>query len=68
MKRAMPEGRRFKTGTDNPAAKLTADQVRRMRELRRNGWTTIQLCCEFGVCREHVSHIVNRRLWAWLDD
>lgn len=61
-------GRPFKNGADNPAAKLTADDVRRMRELRRKGWSTIQLCIEFDVCREHVSHIINRHLWAWLDD
>lgn len=50
------------------AAKLTASEVRRIRRLRREGWTLKALTDEFGTTLSNIHAIVQRRSWKWLTD
>ena len=43
--------------------KLTAEQVRRMRDLREQGWTLHRLADEFGVHNATVWKICQRFCW-----
>lgn len=55
-------------GQRNPAAKLTDEQVRRIRERYATEdirFTT--LACEYGVDAKHISNLVKRRHWTHLD-
>lgn len=64
----MPVGRRFKPGEQNIAAILTAELVRKMRQLRTEGWSYRQLAAEFDVDEKHAWRICHRIAWSWLDD
>jgi len=58
--------RHFKRGEQNFAAILTPELVRKMRQLRDEGWTYPQLAKEFDVDRKHAWRICNRDCWAWV--
>lgn len=44
-------------------SKLTLDQVRKIRKLYASGITQVIIAKKFGVTRETVSAIANRRIW-----
>jgi hypothetical protein len=51
-------------GTQNPASKLTEEQVMLIRELASYGNKQTLLAKDFGVLPKTVSRIVNRNTWA----
>ncbi|MBB3606658.1 hypothetical protein FHT40_006349 [Mycolicibacterium sp. BK556] len=54
---------RTNVGEGHPRAKLTADRVRAIRQLRAEGWTLRRLAAQFGVSGHSVHAIVDRRTW-----
>lgn len=52
-------------GEENGHAKLTADQVRKIRTSSKSG---AALAREYGVRPCTISGIIKRRTWAWLSD
>lgn len=59
--------RRHAFGQRNGEAKLTDEQVRRIRELyETTGTTQRQLAARFGVAQSTISDIVGRRKWRHL--
>ena len=64
----MPAGRRFKPGEQNIAAILTPELVRKLRQLRTDGWSYRQLAAEFDIDEKHAWRICHRIAWSWLDD
>lgn len=50
-------------GADHPAAKLTAESVRVIRERAAAGITQQALADKFGVRQDTISRLVNRRTW-----
>lgn len=51
------------TGTRNPAAKLTDDDVREIRFLYDSGWTQQTIADAYGVAQAHISQICLGRCW-----
>lgn len=51
------------TGEGNPAAKLTDDKVREMRQLRAEGLSTYKLAEHFDISRPVAAKIVKGELW-----
>ena len=66
MTKHMPQGVKFKRGEENIAALLTPELVRKMRQLRNEGWTYPQLAKEFDVDPKHAWRICNNQAWTWL--
>lgn len=64
----MPKGRLFKAGEHNIAAILTPELVRKLRQLRADGWSYQQLGAEFDIDKKHAWRICRRIAWSWLDD
>ncbi len=59
------KGRQWKHGgLGNPAAKLTADQVREIRERARQGEPLLALARQFGVHASGVSRLVRRLTYS----
>ncbi|MEV5930933.1 helix-turn-helix domain-containing protein [Streptomyces cellulosae] len=54
-------------GEDQRGARLTEDDVRKIRELLADDWTQTAAAKEFGVSPRTVSDIARGRRWAWLD-
>ena len=50
-------------GISFPQAKMTDYSVRKMREMRKSGYSIISLSREFGISSANASHICNRRAW-----
>jgi DNA invertase Pin-like site-specific DNA recombinase len=50
-------------GVDNRHAKLTDDNVRRMREMSAGGRSNAEVARAFGIDRSIVSRIRNRQTW-----
>ncbi len=50
-------------GEAHPGAKLTAEKVREMRALRRDGWTLQALADRFGVGDVTVHHVCRGNRW-----
>jgi len=48
---------------DAPHAKLTADQVLQIRDLRAQGVTPKEIAARFNVSESNITMIVNRRTW-----
>jgi AraC-like DNA-binding protein len=42
---------------------LNEDNVRQMRQLRREGASVQEIAQRFGMSRDHTSRILNRKLW-----
>jgi hypothetical protein len=57
------DGGGFPVGEAHPNAKLTADQVREIRTLHREGIRYPELAARFGVGWDTVRRIVIRRTW-----
>lgn len=56
-------------GADNPRAKLTEGQVREIRRLYASGGISqTKLGEKFQVAQTLISHIVQRKIWAHLDE
>lgn len=51
-------------GADNPRAKLTADDVREIRQLRANDASYAEIASRFGIAKDYVASIVSRRRWS----
>ena len=60
-------GQRWPQGQECHTAKLTADQVIKIRHLHAAGWTLPQLAAEFGVCKSTVHYIVQRKTWRYVE-
>ncbi len=58
---------RYSVGGDNPSAKLTATDVRTIRERRRRGDTLKAIAVDYGVHFSTISLIDRRKKWGWLD-
>lgn len=54
--RAMP-------GEENPAARLTEDDVRALRLAYANGETQTSIGRRLGVSQVHISRIISRKSW-----
>lgn len=54
-------------GERNHNARLTADAVRQLRDLRGRGWSLRQLGAEFGVHYSTVQSVVRGRTWRHVD-
>ena len=50
-------------GEDNPAAKLTAEDVADIRAKWSSGWTQTEIARQYGVRQAHISRIVNNKIW-----
>jgi hypothetical protein len=57
----------YQRGEDNPSAVLTADDVRRLRQLRRDGITLAALAGEYGIARSTVASIVAGKSWSHVE-
>jgi hypothetical protein len=55
------------TGERNGSARLTEDQVREARRLRRSGATFAELGRRFGVSTNAAMYAVTGKTWAHLD-
>ncbi len=54
-------------GEDNPAAKLTTEEVVKIRELyKTNNYTQQELANLFGISFQHIHRIVRNKRWQWL--
>jgi len=67
MTNQTPQGVKFKRGEENIAALLTPELVRKMRQLRKDGWSYRQLAFEFDVDEKHAWRICNGQAWSWLE-
>lgn len=54
-------------GTRNGMVRLTEDQVREIRRRWKHG-NGQELAYEFGVAQAHISGIITRKKWGWLED
>lgn len=54
-------------GEKSPQAKLTENDVREIKKLKKEGKTMQELATQFGVCTSGISRIVNRQLWSHVD-
>jgi hypothetical protein len=54
-------------GQDCPHSKLTDDDIRKIRQLRAEGWKLKELSQTFHVDQSHVSRIARRMEWTHLD-
>lgn len=52
------------TGERNGQAKLTADHVRRIRELHARGEPAVAIAVSYGITPTQVGNVVKRRSWA----
>ncbi len=48
-------------------ARLTADDIRMIRSLAADGHTQQSIADRYGVIQAHISAIVRRKKWAWLE-
>ncbi len=53
----------LKTITEKMLPKLTEDDVRRMRQLRAEGWPYKRLSAEFGMTTSNVQKVCVRTYW-----
>jgi DNA invertase Pin-like site-specific DNA recombinase len=57
---------RVPLGSQHYRAKLTEEDVKRIRVLRGAGTPSTQLCQEYGISIQTVWRILHRKTWAWL--
>lgn len=55
-------------GHKNPNARLTAQQVLRIRELAHRGISQVKLAEIYNVHRTHISKIVSRKRWRCIEE
>jgi DNA-directed RNA polymerase subunit RPC12/RpoP len=58
---------RQQRGESNPSAVLTEDDVRRLRQRRRDGSTLVALAGEYGIARSTVASIVAGKSWSHVE-
>ena len=51
-------------GAQNGRARLTDEQVAKLLQFHREGWTLSQLAARFGIGRTTAADIINGRSWA----
>lgn len=51
-------------GSEKPCAKLDEEDIRNIRKEYENGCLQIELAEQYGVARQTISSIVNRKAWA----
>jgi hypothetical protein len=49
-------------------AKLNRNEVLKIRELRRSGYTTVLLAKMFGISHSSISDIMTKKSWKWLEE
>jgi len=55
----------YPVGEKNPNAKLSAEDVRTIRETySRGGTTQRKIACEYGVCVATITHVLTGRNWG----
>ena len=54
-------------GSNNPAARLTEDQVRSIRARYAEGARQVDLAADFGVTQGFISQIIRRAAWAHIE-
>jgi DNA-binding NarL/FixJ family response regulator len=62
-----PTGRYGKKGEENSNAKLTADKVREIKQLLREGCSQYAVAAKFGVSRGAIGSIHRGANWAYID-
>lgn len=55
-----------KRGTENPNAKLTAEEVVAIRRSHAYGARQVDLAADYGVTQALISQIIRRKTWTWL--
>ena len=55
-------------GAENPSSKLTEDEVREIRRLRKAGHSLNEIAKQFRVGRTTIRNIAAGRKWRWLAD
>lgn len=50
-------------GSDNPNAKLSAEDVAQIRALRSSGTSVRSLMKQFGMSDSHIYYIINQKAW-----
>lgn len=55
-------------GEKHMHAKLTNNEVIKMRELRKQGLTHQAIADQFGVCRRQAGDVINGVNWGWLKE
>lgn len=50
-------------GEKNAMAKLTDDDVLKLRELYKSGVTPRELCIQFGISKKYIHTVVKRKSW-----
>lgn len=54
-------------GTLQPHAVLDEDKVRKIRRDAASGRKQAEIGADFGIKQHHVSLVVNRKIWAWVE-
>jgi len=54
------------TGTTNPSAKLTVDEVIEIRKLHKTGHSLSHLSDKYNICRSNVHSIVTNKTWKYV--
>lgn len=58
----------IRTGTNNPACRLSPDQVLEIREIySRGGISFKKLGAKYGICAQHAHEIVRKKTWTCLE-
>jgi predicted XRE-type DNA-binding protein len=63
QKEAFERGRRTQRGENNNQATMTSEQVLEIRRLFTDGYAQKSIAILFGIRRQHVSDLVNRKKW-----
>ena len=59
--------RTVRRGSKSNLAKLTEEEVLKIREFKESGETQRNIAKIFDISEGSVSQIVNRKNWAWLE-
>lgn len=54
-------------GEKHPQSKLTNEKVRQIRLMAQQGLTHQAISDKVGISRRHITDIINRICWGWLD-
>lgn len=61
------KNRKSHKGVNHPGAKITDDDVKKILQLRRTGWTYRKLSDRFKISVGAVNCVINRRTWKHVD-
>ena len=65
MRDARAKGR-MRLGENHPGHKLSAHEIRTIRDLGGSGLSHSEIARRFGVSRRLIGGIISRRRWAWV--